>query len=234
MPYSKKEAPNCDWCRFKKNCFFDLIGTKEAKKAWKDMRLANRFRPGEVIFYEGETPRGLFVVCDGRVKVYKSSRTGQQLTTRIEAPGDLLGHITLLAQGAYSGSAEALEGATVSMVDERTFLNFLIKFPYSALALLRALSHDVRRGEDQARDIAFKPARGRLADTISRMMSPGKPHPRVTGIKRKDLAEMAGLTIETTVRLLKDFEKRGILRKSGKDLVICNRERLSSLAGLEG
>jgi CRP/FNR family transcriptional regulator len=155
MAYSKKEAPNCDWCKFKKNCFFDLIGTKEAKKAWKNMRLANRFKTGEVVFYEGESPRGLFVVCTGRIKVYKSSTTGQQLTTRIEEPGDLLGHITMLAQGSYSSTAETLETATVSMVDERTFLNFLIKFPYSSLALLRALSHDVRRGENKARDIAF-------------------------------------------------------------------------------
>lgn len=230
MPYTKKDAPNCDWCPYKKNCFYDLIGTKESKRAWREMRLANKFKAGEVIFHEGERPRGLFVVCTGKVKVYKSSRLGQQLITRVESPGDLLGHISMLAQNSYTGTGEALETSVVSMIDEHTFLNFLIKYPYSALALLRALSHDVKRGENKARDIAFKPARGRLADTLLRMIAPGKPHPVVAGLKRKDLAEMSGLTIETTVRLLKDFEQRGLIKKKDKDLSILNEEQLRNLA----
>ena len=119
MPYTKREAPNCDWCPYKKNCFYDLIGTKESKRAWREMRLANRFKQGEVVFHEGEAPRGLYVVCTGKVKVYKSSRTGQQLITRIEYPGDLVGHITLLAEGSYTGTAEALEPSVVSMIYER-------------------------------------------------------------------------------------------------------------------
>lgn len=231
MPYTKKEAPNCEWCPYKKNCFYDLIGTRESKKAWKEMRLANRFKAGEVIFHEGEQPRGLFVVCKGKVKIYKSSRTGQQLITRLESPGDLLGHISLLAQGAYTGTGEALEESVVSMIDERTFLNFLVKYPFSGVAVARVLAHDVRRGENKARDIAFKPARGRLADTLLRTIKPGKPYPIVAGLKRKDLAEMSGLTIETTVRLLKDFEKRGILRKRERDLAILNEDQLRTLSG---
>lgn len=232
MPYSRRDAPNCDWCPFKKNCFYELLGNKDAKKAWREMRLANAFKRGEVIFHEGSMPQGVYVVCTGKVKVYKSSRTGQQLTTRVESPGDLLGHITLLAdEGAYTGTGEALEPSVVSMIDSKSFYDFLTRFPVSSLALLRELAKDVRRGENKARDIAFKPARGRLADTLLRMMVAKKPYPVVAGIKRRDLAEMAGLTIETTVRLLKDFEEREILRKREKDLLIVGEERLRALSG---
>src|SRR6185312_3992302 len=162
----------------------------------------------------------------------KSSRTGQQLTTRIESPGDLLGQVTLLADdGPYTGTGEALEPSVVSMIDAKSFSDFLQRFPVGAMALMRELSRDVRRGENKARDIAFKPARGRLADTLLRMMSAKKPYPVVAGIKRRDLAEMAGLTIETTVRLLKDFEEREVLRKKDKDLLIVSEERLRALAG---
>ncbi len=232
MPYSKRDAPNCDWCPYKKNCFYDLLGTKESKKAWREIRLANPFKRGEVIFHEGAMPQGVYVVCTGKVKVYKSSRTGQQLTTRVESPGDLLGHVTLLAdEGPYTGTGEALEPSVVSMIDKTTFNNFLAKYPHASQALLQALAKDVRRGENKARDIAFKPARGRLADTLIRMMVVKKPYNIVAGIKRRDLAEMAGLTIETTVRLLKDFEERDVLRKKEKDLLILSEERLRALAG---
>ena len=232
MPYSRRDAPNCDWCSFRKNCFYELLGNKDAKKAWKDIRLANAFKRGDVVFHEGAMPQGVYVVCTGKVKVYKSSRTGQQLTTRVESPGDLLGHVTLLANdGPYTGTGEALDASVVCMVDTRTFYDFLAKFPVASAALLRELARDVRRGENKARDIAFKPARGRLADTLLRMMQSRKPFPIVAGIKRRDLAEMAGLTIETTVRLLKDFEEREVLRKKDKDLLIVGEERLRALAG---
>lgn len=235
MPFSKREAPNCQWCPFKKNCLYDLLSTQEAKKSWREIRLAHPFKAGEVVFHEGTIPQGVYVVCTGKVKIYKSSRTGQQLITRIESPGDLLGHITMLAgEGPYMGTAEALEPSTVSMIDERTFKDFLTRFPQAAMALMRELARDVRRGENQARDIAFKPARGRLADTLLRVMKPGKPYGLVTGLKRRDLAEMAGLSIETSVRLLKDFAVRGIIKKRGKDLLVLRLEALGSMAGLGG
>ncbi|OGR89054.1 MAG: hypothetical protein A3J74_00040 [Elusimicrobia bacterium RIFCSPHIGHO2_02_FULL_57_9] len=231
MPFLKREAPNCQWCPYKKNCLYDLLGNAEAKKAWREMRLANRFKSGEAIFHEGTRPQGVYVVCSGRVKIYKSSRTGQQLITRIESPGDLLGHIALLAdEGPYTGSAEALETSVISMADQKTFMDFLANFPQAARALMLEMARDVRRGENKARDIAFKPARGRLADILIKMMKPAKPHPLVAGIKRRDLAEMAGLTIETAVRLLKDFEERSILRKKEKDLVILDQEKLRAMA----
>jgi CRP/FNR family transcriptional regulator, polysaccharide utilization system transcription regulator len=235
MAYSKREAPNCDWCPFRKNCLYELLGTKESKKAWREMRLANPFKSGEIIFHEGTTPMGVYVVCTGKVKVYKSSRTGQQLITRMEHPGDLLGHITLLSHdGPYSASAEAMEPSIISLVDEQSFTGFLMKYPNASLALLRALSHDVRMADNKARDVAFKPARNRLADVLLRMKKPGKAHSIVAGTKRRDLAEMSGLSIETTVRLLKDFEQRGLLEKKDKDLILLNEDQLRSLAGLTG
>lgn len=195
------------------------------------MRIAHKFKPGEVIFYEGEKPQGLYVVCTGKVKIYRSSRTGQQLVTRIESPGDLLGHRPILSgEISYAGSAEAMQESIVSMIEEKSFIDFLLKYSKAALALLREVSKDVRRGEDKARDIAFKPARGRLASVLINVMRAEKGKFSVSGLKRKDLAEMSGLTVETTVRLLNDFEKRGLLKRNDKALAILNEDQLRSLA----
>lgn len=230
MPFSKKEAPNCDWCSFKSNCFYALLKDKQSRKHWKDMRIANRFKAGDVIFYEGEKPQGLYVVCTGKAKIFKSSRTGQQLVTRIEKPGDLLGHRSMLSGENYSGSAEAMQESVISMVDASTFTQFLMKHPDAALVLLREVCKDVRRGEDKARDIAFKPARSRLGSVLLNVMQPNGKSPLVAGLKRKDLAEMAGLTIETTVRLLKDFEGRGLIQRRDKDILIRDESKLRVVA----
>lgn len=198
------------------------------------MRIANRFRSGETVFYEGETPTGVYVVCTGKVKINKASRTGQQLLMRIESPGDLVGHISTLAEWPYAGSAEAMEESVVSMVDQDSLRKFLSKHPKAALALLREVARDVRRGEAKARDIAFKPARGRLAGTLVRMMTPAankKAKPMVSNLKRRELAEMAGLTIETTVRLLKDFEGSDLIQRKAKDIVLLDVEKLRAISG---
>jgi CRP-like cAMP-binding protein len=125
-----------------------------------------------------------------------------------------------------------MDTSVVSLVDAESFNHFLTKYTNAALALLQALAHDVRAADNKARDVAFKPARSRLADVMLRVRKPGKEHGVVAGVKRKDLAEMAGLSIETTVRLVKDFEERGLLLKKDRDLLILNEDQLRSLAGL--
>lgn len=194
------------------------------------MRIANRFKDDETIFYEGEKPPGLYVVCRGKTKIYKSGSTGHQLITRIESPGDLLGHRSLLATEAYSGNAQSLGESVISLIPQEKFFGFLKRHPDASLALLKELSKDVRRGEDKARDIAFKPARCRLAQVLLQAKNE-ESHPEKLRLKRKELAEMAGLSIETTVRLLKDFEKKGLIRRKGPAILLLNQEKIQSLSG---
>jgi CRP-like cAMP-binding protein len=62
------------------------------------------------------------------------------------------------------------------------------------------------------------------------MRKNGRTELVVGGVKRKEIAEMAGLTIETTVRLLNDLEKQGVVRREEKNIAILKPERLQSLA----
>ena len=120
MAFSKREAPNCEWCPHQKNCLYSLLGTKQAKRVWRQMRIGAPFKAGQVVYHEGTTPLGAYVVCSGKVKISKASRGGRELIARVEHPGDLLGHITLLAdEGPYRASAVAMEPCVVSMIDEK-------------------------------------------------------------------------------------------------------------------
>ena len=234
MGFSQKEAPNCDWCKVKKNCFYSLLGDKGSRREWREMRIANRFRSGESIFYEGETPGGVYICCSGQVKMYRSSRLGQQLLLRLESGGDLVGHISVLSGWPYASNAESMGESVVSMIPDGALKRFLLSHPEAALVLLREVARDVRRASARAQDIAFKPARARLAGTLIRMLAPESSkgtRPVVAALKRKELAEMAGLTIETTVRLIKDFETRRWLEKKGKDLILLDVEKLRTLSG---
>lgn len=232
MGFSKKEAPNCDWCPYKKQCFFSSLD-RSAQKEWKEIRVANRFNDEETVFYDGERPQGLYVVCSGKVKVAKTHPGGQQLITRILAPGQLVGQRSLLAGENYSGSAIAMQESVVSMIEYPSFEKFLKSNPEAALTLLKNMAREMRVGEDKARDLAYKPARSRLSDVLLKLMHKnGSPKPDVQGVKRREMAEMAGLTVETTVRLLNDFEKQGLVRRNEKSISILNEERLRTISSL--
>lgn len=231
MGFSKQEAPNCDLCKFRNNCFYNFID-RQSQKAWKELRVANRFKSGDSLFYEGEKPSGIYAICQGRIKIYKTSRGGQQLITRIEYPGDLVGHIALFAGGNYKSNAECMGDTVVSFVEYKPFCRFLEEYPRACIALLQALAKDILVGDAKARDIAYKPAKVRMADVLIKSVSArskGTSKPIVYGIKRRELAEMAGLTVETAVRTLADFERNKLIKRENKAIIILDMEKLDTI-----
>ena len=232
MGFSKRNSPNCDLCRHRKDCFFWSLN-KTAKKQWKDLRTANTFHDGEILFYDGEKPNGLYVVCSGMTKNYKTSRNGQQLITRILGPGELMGYRPMIAEENYCGSSEAMEESVVSFIEQETFYQFLRTHPDAMMHLLKKLSQDVRESEDKAQDIAHKPAKARVSDSLIRMMhTNGHNRPVVTGVKRKEIAEMSGLAVETTVRVLQELESKGLIKREEKTIVILDQDKIKQLSHL--
>lgn len=226
MGFTRNGVPMCDFCKYKANCVFIYLDPA-ARRVWKDMRLAKHFEDGEILYSEGEKPQGLFVVCDGQIKICKTSRGGQQIITRIEKGGDLVGHITLLAGGNYDSTAESMGNARVCLVDQVTFLKFLEAHPKASIALMQALARDVVDGDARASDIAYKSAKNRMADVLLKSVNASyKRLPVVDGIKRRELAEMAGLTVETAVRILAEFERKKLIRRKGKAIVILDQKKL--------
>ncbi|MFA6584186.1 MAG: Crp/Fnr family transcriptional regulator [Elusimicrobiaceae bacterium] len=232
MSFTKKDVPDCEKCLSKVNCLYNFFD-RAAQKTWRSLRSTCSFQDGEYLFNEGEIPPGLFIVCAGRVKIYKTSANGQQLISRIEQGGDLVGHIAFFAGGNFQSSGEVMGTSVVSLIDNALFLDFLRKHPDASVAVMRALALDVRAGDSRARDIAYKPARTRMADVIIKASTPetGKtPKFVVKGVKRRELAEMAGLTVETAVRILADFEKKKIIKRNGKEIMIMNKLTLDKIA----
>src|SRR5689334_14239497 len=126
----------CDLCPAKAGCFFtELKGA--ASQEFRDSRIANRYRKRQVVFYEGHQPHGVFLVCAGRVKVYKADGRGHQLTVRIAGAGSILGYRALLAGESYAATAEALDEASLAYIDEPRFRAFLEKNPAVAARMFR-------------------------------------------------------------------------------------------------
>src|SRR6266436_1642921 len=88
-PYGLQITENCVICKLRHSGFFcDL--PKQSVEDLDKIKYASAFPPGAVLFVEGQSPRGVYIICSGRVKLTTTSRDGKTLILRIAEAGEVL------------------------------------------------------------------------------------------------------------------------------------------------
>ena len=193
------------------------------------------YQPGQHVFYEGHVALGLYILCQGCVKLTRLNRKGQQRLVGILNGGQLLEKQAFQEQPVHQVTCEVLESSQISLVDQRYFLNFLKDHGEAAVKLIQVLSKEMTEVVNTADQFAFTPARERLArllvDLSERFGEPVEKGRRITlQLKREDLAQMAAVTLETVVRLLRNFQESELIAVQGRNLTLLNVDRLAALA----
>jgi CRP/FNR family transcriptional regulator len=204
------------------------------------MELASLMRPielgeGELVFYEGLPAYGLYVLCEGKIKVAKRTKDGRSQILKLLAPGEVLGEKTLFDQETYTCYAKALEPSRLMFIAREDFLAFMRRYPEVAFRLIEKLSRELKAFGDKLVEITAYSAKERMARVLLELARAfGKETPEGLDIgaelPRSELAEMAGVTTETAVRILSEFKEQGILSLSGRRIIILKREELQALA----
>lgn len=195
------------------------------------------YQPGQFVFYEGHVPLGLYVLCQGRVKLTRLSRKGHQRVVEIVDAGHLLEKQVLQEQAVHQVTCEVLEPSQVCLLDRPGFLNMLKGNGELAVKLVQVLSKEMSKVALVADQFAFSPAKERLAGLLLELQERfGEPAPDgirlALNLKREDLAQMAAVTVETVVRLLHDLQADDLIAMQGRDITILKPERLRKIAGV--
>ena len=202
------------------------------------MGSTRRYRRSTYLFHQDDEGEDVFLLSAGRIEINSLSATGfRQLHTTLEAP-QLFGELAVLGEGRRTTSALAVEDSDVWVVKGDLFLRFLDEQPSASRALLRALARQVRAYESLVDDLLFLDLKGRVAKRLLGLVSPsfeelppdGAQLPAV--VTQADLASLAGGSRESVTRVLSDFQKRGIVGRSGKRYVLKDVRALRRLAGL--
>lgn len=220
----------CDYCPGRHSCFLHESLDKETHAELTNRRNTFEFQKGETLYRAGDRPRGIWVVCSGHVKTYFLTEDGKALIGTMAGPGDILAHGDVLSGRPHREYAEALSTATMSLLDAEMFQKIVSNNSEFAQHLLRKLAQELHGAQEMAVKIAYRPARDRVLDVLGEFndqaneLAPASPHP-VVAARRQEIAERAGLTVETTVRMLKQMEKEGKLAITGRRIEIRNRLR---------
>ncbi|MBI2060818.1 MAG: Crp/Fnr family transcriptional regulator [Nitrospirae bacterium] len=196
-----------------------LSALPDAQKNYSLPGVPQTFRKRQIIFQTGSKPYGLYVVCSGRVKVYKNTPSGRLLTTRIASTGELLGYRAFFADETYAANAETLEDTSLRFLDREVVRKLILTQPPLVEEILRKVCLELRYSEDTQVELLYKPAHDRLRGLLVHL---GKIYSSdldqkevVIPLTRDEIADLAGLTSETTIRLLREFQQQAIVGTSG-------------------
>lgn len=227
-----KEEAGGPW---KKLPFFFSLSERELDEVVGPLFLEEKFRQDEFLFYEGDSPQGLFILKEGKVKIIKHSSRGKDVILRLIGPEEMFGEVAAFDGRPYPASAQALEDSMVLHLPQRDFLQLLQQHPAIALRVIEDLGRKLRDANDLIRALTTETVEKRIATVLLKLAEKvGRLEERGIRLKiqlsRQDLADMAGTTIETAIRVLSKFTKDRLLMKEGKYIIILDRAALTSLS----
>lgn len=193
-------------------------------------------RRGQIILAPDDPPERIHILKRGRVRVYRISPDGKQLTLDIYERGTILGDMRLIGQDRIAEAyAETLDEAVICTITPDELRRLVERYPVIAVNIISHLSRRLQEAERELEAMAYQRVGQRLARKLVDLAERfGVPTGRGTLIgarlTQQELAEMIGTTRETLSLTLADFRRRGLLETVRQQVVIRDAERLAGIA----
>jgi len=232
-PYGFALNENCQTCKLRRNGFFCQL-PPAALKDLDAVKFNSAYPQGAVLFMEKQAPRGIYVLCEGELKLSVSSSEGKTLILRIAKAGEVLGLMSALSNDPHEVTAEALRPCQVAFVRRDAFLRFLVQHPEAYPIVARQLGSQYQTACEQLRTVGLSAsAPEKLAKLLLEFAAGGKETKEGTRINlpltHEEIAEFIGTTRETVTRTLSEFKSRNLIVLQGSSLLIHNRADLQSM-----
>ncbi len=227
---------NCLACPWRSEGFFCHL-PDQTLKDFDDLTFTNIYPKGAILFSEAETPRGIFQLCHGSVKLSMSSEDGKTLITRIVEQGEVLGLSSVISGNASRVTAETLLPSQVNFVRRDDFLRFLNTSIAASANALRQLSTECEAGADRVKAMELsQSATGKLAGLLLSWCAE-RGRASDDGIRvqilmtHDDISHLINTSRETVTRLFRDLRDERLISVKGSNVIIHDKVRLERLAG---
>jgi CRP/FNR family transcriptional regulator, cyclic AMP receptor protein len=233
-PYGLNVLERCLACQVQGDrCFRDLSAA--TLQAFEAIKYTSTYPPSAVLFVEGQAPRGVFVLCQGRVKLSLSSSDGKTLILRIAEPSEVLGLSATVSGKPYELTAETIDPCQINFVKREDFLRFLREHSDVCFRVAEQLSDKYSSACHEIRSLALAhSAAEKLAKLLlewsSKEGEPDKQARVKLTLTHEEIAEMIGTSRETVTRLFTELRKRQIVHLKGSALLIRNKAALELIA----
>jgi CRP/FNR family cyclic AMP-dependent transcriptional regulator len=184
---------------------------------------------GKVLFAEGETARGVYILRTGRAMVSISSSEGRIVITRLVQAGDVLGLNSVLRSSSYDATVKTLEPCRTEFIPRAELIELIEKSHAGARAVLKILSHELTELTERTRSVVLpQTASAKLARLL---LEWSKKSLRIDRIfTHEEIAQMICSSRETVTRLLTSLGRRKIIEITSDSILIRDSMALEKMA----
>jgi CRP/FNR family transcriptional regulator, cyclic AMP receptor protein len=230
-PYGLTIIDNCLTCQHREENLFCNLPAPAVQKL-NEIKSTAVYPKAAMLFIEGQMPRGIFVLCNGKAKLSTSSSDGKTIITKISEGGDVLGLNATISNRPYEVTAEMIEPGQANFIPRDSFLRFLREYGEVALRVAEQLSRNYYTAYEEIRTLGLTSSPSeKLAKLLLSWSSEGRTHDsqiKLT-LTHEEIAEMIGTSRETVSRLFSEFKKKQMVELKGATLIIRNRPALEKM-----
>ena len=233
-PYGLEVVDNCAECVNTRPVFFCGL-SHAALLALNAVSHRSTLPAGAILFVEGQSPRGIFILCSGSANLSTTSREGKILILKTAEAGEALGLSAAISGLGYETTAETAVPCQLNFVDRKHLLELMQVHPEIGLHTAQSLSRDFHSAYRDIHDLVLtRSSAGKLARLLL-SQSGGQVEEAVesrihSSMTHEEMAQRIGASRETVTRLLSDLKRKQLIRLDGPTLVIRNRNALEALA----
>lgn len=210
-------------------CFANLL--PEEIELIKDSKIQVQFIKGENLTKQGAFASSVLYVVDGLVRQYVIGDANRNFNLRIIQSGEFIGLSAAFSRHTYDYSTVALKDTLVCLIEKDAISGLIKSNGNFGYGLIKRVFENDSSMYETLRSVMYKQMHGRLADVLLYLDTIRYNNESIFGLlSRTEIADFAGLSTESTVKLLKEYEKDGLILLVNKDIKILKQEALIEIS----
>jgi CRP/FNR family transcriptional regulator len=229
-PYGLDLNESCSACRYRRAGFFCQLSPAELND-FDALKSVIPYPAEALLFLEQQKIKGIYVLCEGEVKLSFGSSEGKRLLLRIAGPGEVLGLLSALSGSPSEATAETSRPCQVAFVPSNVFQKFLGRHPNVFQLIAGQLAWHYRSACEQLCAVGLGAS---VLEKVAQFLltwSAGRGAPRdgvrfTLPLNHEEIGECVGATRESVTRALSEFRGRGLIESHGSTFAIADRAAL--------
>ncbi len=232
-PYGIEIPDSCVGCNRTHPHFFCGL-SDEARNALNLSSHKSVVPAGAILFVEGQAPRGVFILCSGKVNLSTTSREGKVITLKTAEAGEALGLSAAISNVGYETTAETATPCQLNFVERKEIVQLFESQKEISVKVAQSLSRHFQSAYRDIHQLVLnRSSSGKLARLLlSQSMGDEESHEiRVqSSMTHEEMAQRIGASRETVTRLIINLRRKKLIRADRGGIVIRDRLALEALA----